>query len=98
MSRLAICMIIFVVSASLASSFLEAAENLDYVSFLDYLDSDRAWSIVSDLAGDRFEGRRASTRNTDLASEYITGYFDSIGLKPAGEDGTYRTRFTHTKY
>jgi len=87
-------MIIFVVSASLVSPFLEADENLDYVSFLDYLDADRAWSIVNDLAGDRFEGRRAGTRTADLASEYITGYFDSIGLKPAGEDATYRTRFT----
>jgi hypothetical protein len=78
------------------SPLLEDDENLDYVSFLDYLDADRAWSIVNDLAGDRFEGRRAGTRKADLASEYITGYFDSIGLKPAGEDGTYRTRFTHT--
>jgi len=87
-------MIIFIVSASLASPFLEAAENLEYVSFLDYLDADRAWSIVNDLAGDRFEGRRSGTQTADLASEYITGYFDSIGLKPAGEDGTYRTKFT----
>ena len=94
MSRLAVWMMIFVVSASLVSPFLKADENLDYVSSLDYLDADRAWSIVDDLAGDRFEGRRAGTRTADLASEYITSYFDSIGLKTAGEDATYRARFT----
>jgi len=94
MRRFAIWMIVFVVSASLAPPVLGAAENLDYVSFLDCLDADRAWSIVEDLARDRFEGRRSGTLTADLASEYIAGYFNSISLRPAGEDATYRTKFT----
>jgi hypothetical protein len=94
MRRFAIWMIVFLVSASLASPALEASDDLDYVSFLDYLDADRAWSIVKDLAEDRFEGRRSGTGTADLASEYIAGYFNSIGLKPVGEEATYRTKFT----
>jgi len=87
-------MIVFVVGASLSSPVLEVAGDLDYVSLLDSLDADRAWSIVNDLAGDRFEGRRSGTETADLASQYIAGYFDSIRLKAAGEDATYRTKFT----
>lgn len=67
---------------------------IDYVSFLESLDADRAWNIVDDLAGDLFQGRRAGTHGADLASEYIAGYFDSIGLKPAGSGRTYRSGFT----
>jgi len=89
----AVWIIVFVLAVSLASPVLEASDDLDYVSLLDRLDADRAWGIVNDLAGDRFEGRRSGTRAADLASEYIADYFDSIGLKPAGEGGTYRTKF-----
>jgi len=94
MRRFAIWIIVLVLGASLAPSVLEAADDLDYFSLLDYIDADRAWRIVNDLAGDRFEGRRAGTRTADLASEYIAGYFKSIGLKTAGEYATYRTEFT----
>jgi hypothetical protein len=59
-----------------------AASDLDYITLVDSLDAKRAWDIVNDLAGDRFEGRRAGTRGADLASEYIANYFDSIGLGP----------------
>jgi hypothetical protein len=88
------CLAVLLVAIFLASPIVHAAADLDYVSFLGYLDADRAWSTVSDLAGDRFEGRRAGTQGAELASEYIADYFNLIGLRPAGTDGTYRTKFT----
>ena len=85
---------IFLVGIFLASPVVHAAGYTDYISFLGHIDAGRAWNIVNDLAGDRFEGRRAGTRGAELASEYVASYFNSIGLQPAGADGTYRTKFT----
>lgn len=94
MKRTAATFTVFLLGVLLASPILHGAADLDYVSFVDYIDSDRAWSIVDDLAGDRFEGRRAGTQGAELASEYITNYYSLIDLRPAGTDGTYRTKFT----
>lgn len=94
MRHVVTCLAVFLVVVFLSSPVVYAAADIDYVSFLAYLDSDRAWNTVNDLAGDRFEGRRASTQGAELASEYIADYFSAVGLQPAGEDGTYRSRFT----
>jgi len=88
------CLAVLLVAIFLASPIVHAAADLDYVSFLGYLDADRAWSTVSELTGDRFEGRRAGTQGAELTSEYIANHFNLIGLRPAGTDGTYRTEFT----
>ena len=87
-------MAILLVSMFVASPVVHAVADLDYVSFLGYLDADRAWNTVNDLAEDRFEDRRAGTQGAELASEYVASYFNSIGLEPAGTDGTYRTKLT----
>ena len=81
-------------SVSFSASAAYAIDNSDYVTLLDHIDVERAWDVVEDLAGDHFEGRRAGTAGANLASEYIANHFGSIGLKPAGENGDYRTRFT----
>jgi Zn-dependent M28 family amino/carboxypeptidase len=44
---------------------------------------------VEFLASDLLEGRGTGTRGGDLAAEYIATRFESYGLKPAGENGTY---------
>ena len=72
----------------------QAYEAPDYGSLLGHLDAERAWSIVDELAGSTYAGRRSGTQGADLASEYIANYFSSIGLKPAGSGGTYRTKLT----
>ena len=41
------------------------------------------------LSSDLLEGRAPSTRGGQLAAEYIAARFAGIGLKPAGENGTY---------
>lgn len=41
------------------------------------------------LASDLLEGREAGTRGYDIAAEYAASQFAQLGLKPAGENGTY---------
>jgi len=93
MRRSSTYLAILLVGVFLATPFVHGVADHDYISFLGYLDGDKAWNIVNDLAGDRFEGRRAGTRGAELASEYIAGYFSSIGVRSAEIDGTYRTKF-----
>ncbi len=44
------------------------------------------------LADDLLEGREAGTRGYDLAALYVAAQYRSIGLEPAGDDGTYLQR------
>jgi Zn-dependent M28 family amino/carboxypeptidase len=45
------------------------------------------------LASDLLEGRGPGTRGDALAQAYIASQFESLGLKPAGADGSYFQRF-----
>ncbi len=81
-------------SILVSASTPDAADKSDYMALLEHIDADKAWNVVNDLAADHFEGRRAGTGGADLASEYVAGHFGSIALKPAGQNGTYRTTFT----
>ncbi len=45
------------------------------------------------LASDELEGRGVGTRGIELAADYIADEFRRIGLKPAGENGTYFQTF-----
>src|SRR5581483_693244 len=44
------------------------------------------------LASDLLEGRGPGTRGDDLAMQYIAAQFESYGLEPAGDNGTYYQR------
>lgn len=41
------------------------------------------------LADDLLEGREAGTRGYDIAALYAANHFASLGLKPAGDNGSY---------
>jgi hypothetical protein len=41
------------------------------------------------LADDLLEGRGTATRGYDIAAKYMASQFESLGLQPAGEAGTY---------
>jgi hypothetical protein len=51
--------------------------------------ANRIEADVRFLADDLLEGREAGTRGYDLAALYVATQFRSIGLRPAGEQGTY---------
>jgi len=44
---------------------------------------------VKKLAGDEFEGRGTGQKGGDAAAEWIAKQFESFGLKPAGDKGTF---------
>jgi Zn-dependent M28 family amino/carboxypeptidase len=50
---------------------------------------DRIRAHVKFLAGDFLEGRGVGVRGGKLATEYIATQFALLGVKPAGENGTY---------
>jgi len=56
----------------------------------------RFQSHINYLAGDKLEGRGVGSRGIELASDYIARQFASIGLEPAGDDGTYFQTFSMT--
>src|ERR1700693_4331114 len=51
---------------------------------------------VKFLASDLLEGRAPGSRGGDLATEYIATQFALLGLKPAGDKGTYFQKFSLT--
>src|SRR6516162_3960349 len=44
---------------------------------------------VKKLASDEFEGRGTGQKGGDAAADWIAKQFESFGLKPGGEKGTY---------
>lgn len=44
------------------------------------------------LADDLLEGRGTGTRGHEIAARYVAAQFEAIGLKPAGENGSYYQR------
>lgn len=50
-------------------------------------------NTISYLASDPLQGRRTGTYGEQLAYEYLSRVFDSIGLKPMGDNGTYLQEF-----
>jgi len=51
--------------------------------------AERFKAHVTFLADDLLEGREAGTRGHEIAAKYIAAQFESFGLKPGGDDGTY---------
>ncbi len=52
-------------------------------------DRSRLEADVRYLADDSLEGREAGTVGYALAAGYVAGQFAALGIKPAGNDGTY---------
>jgi len=50
-------------------------------------------SHIEFLADDKLEGRRAGSNGEKLAAEYLVNQFKSIGLSPAGVNGSYLQPF-----
>jgi len=48
---------------------------------------------VEFLASDELEGRMTGSMGEEKAGEYLANFFSKLGLKPAGEDGSYFQNF-----
>jgi Zn-dependent M28 family amino/carboxypeptidase len=53
------------------------------------IDPQRIRAHVRFLASDLLEGRGTGQRGGDIAAEYMATEFESYGLRPAGDNGTY---------
>lgn len=51
--------------------------------------AERVRAHMTFLASDLLEGREAGTRGYDIAANYAAAQFAQLGLKPAGDDGTF---------
>jgi len=51
---------------------------------------------VMKLASEEFEGRLTGTHGEALATSYVADYFASLGLEPAGDNGTWFDTFDFT--
>lgn len=51
---------------------------------------------VDYLCREELAGRMTGTAGEKLATAYVAAYFDSLGLKPAGDDGTWYQEFEFT--
>ena len=47
------------------------------------------------LSSDEFEGRETGTAGEEKARNYIAGIFESYGLPPVGDNGTYFQQFSY---
>jgi Tol biopolymer transport system component len=52
--------------------------------------------FVEYLASDELEGRMTGSKGSQLAADYIAGYFQVLGLEPFGDNGTYFQEFEFT--
>ena len=50
---------------------------------------DKIRAHVAFLASDLLEGREAGSKGYDIAANYVASQFAQVGLKPAGDDGTW---------
>ena len=59
--------------------------------------ADRIRADVSFLSDDLLEGRDTGSPGHEIAARYVASRFEALGLKPAGDKGTYFQRITFQK-
>lgn len=56
--------------------------------------ADRVRAHVEFLSDDLLEGRDTGSRGHEIAARYVASQFDALGLKPAGDNGSWYQRIT----
>ncbi len=63
----------------------------------DQIAVDRLRADLTFIAADELEGRDTPSRGLDIAARYLGARLQALGLKPAGDDGSYFQRFGTTR-
>src|SRR5436309_7329080 len=86
--------LVYVPIALISLPFLAAAANVPAPLSRGMKSFNKAAMAAHDkfLASDLLEGRGPGTRGDELARQYIASEFESYGLEPAGDNGTYIQR------
>jgi hypothetical protein len=77
-----------VLSAGAATSET-AAEASDFEAGVSAIRPEAIRADMRFLADDLLEGRRTGTRGHQLAAQFVAAQFESMGLAPAGDGGTF---------
>ena len=86
-----------VVRALVATTLLSSACNLsDDPPYNDSITAEELSADLHYLAGDEMRGRLVGTPDIERAAEFIASRFDSLGLEPAGADGSFYEPFDLT--
>jgi Zn-dependent M28 family amino/carboxypeptidase len=65
---------------------------------LPALDEARLRNHINTLSSDFFEGRAPGSRGDDMATTYFAGALATLGLEPAGDNGTWFQDFTLNRF
>jgi Zn-dependent M28 family amino/carboxypeptidase len=75
--------------APAAKPAIRAALPPSAAAAMDKINPERIRATVKFLADDLLEGRGTGARGGDIAALYLATEFETMGLKPAGDNGTY---------
>jgi hypothetical protein len=73
----------------LAAACAQAPLRPEVRAVVDHLNGDAVIAHIRFLADDLLEGRGTGTRGHEVASKYIAAQLETMGLKPAGVNGSY---------
>ena len=65
------------------------ATDYSYWGLVNQVTSTNPYEIVKKLASPEFKGRQTGFEGEKITTEYIADYFKTIGLAPAGDNGSY---------
>jgi hypothetical protein len=64
-------------------------EETSYSQMRFHVDAEYIKDVISDIASDEFQGRETGTAGCVRAEEYFAAELQKLGLKPAGDSGSY---------
>src|SRR5262245_44029632 len=82
-----------VVAVFAGPALCAAADRVAAKAAVASITKDELKTYVDVLADDTFEGRETGSRGGRAAGNYVLKAFEKLGLKPAGEEGTYLQSF-----
>jgi Zn-dependent M28 family amino/carboxypeptidase len=80
---------LFLTALALSVGCAPSAPRTDELGALESIRPEEIRAHMGFLADDLLEGRDTGTRGYLLAARYVQAQFESMGLAPAGDDGTY---------
>lgn len=85
-----LCVLLLIPTISVADDFRGAGSHSNVSSLFQ---PDEYIQHLGVLASNEFEGRAPGQPGIDTAADYIASVFEEMGVRPAGDDGTYFQKF-----
>jgi hypothetical protein len=87
--------IILLIAAGCAaqSELITYADGNTLLTYSESITSDFLKQHLEVIAHDSLEGRATGTRGQKMAADYLAGFYSSLNVKPAGDNGSYFQTF-----